>query len=73
MVKIILEREKCIGCGSCQAFCPKYWQLADDGKIDFLDSKQIAETKNFEKELKEPECNQEAADACPVQCIRIEK
>lgn len=64
MVKIILEREKCIGCGSCEALCPKYWKLADDSKIDFLGSKEG---------ISEVECNQEAAESCPVQCIKIEK
>ena len=63
MAKIILEREKCIGCGSCEAVCPKYWKVADDGKANFLGS----------EELKEVECNKEAADSCPVQCIKIEE
>ena len=64
MVKIIFEREKCIGCGLCQNLCPKYWKMAEDGKAEFLGSKE---------ELEEVECNQEAADSCPTQCIRIEK
>lgn len=65
MVKIILERGKCIGCGSCEVLCLKYWKMADDGKVNYLGP----------EELKEEEigCNQEAADACPVQCIRIKK
>ncbi len=63
MAKIIFEREKCIGCNSCQAVCPKYWKVSEDGKADFLGS----------GELDEVDCNQEAADSCPVQCIKIEK
>jgi len=62
-MKINFEKEKCIGCGTCQAVCPKFWKLADNGKAEYLG----------EQELKEPGCNQEAADACPVQCIHIEK
>ena len=65
MAKIILEKEKCIGCGSCQAVCPKYWQLADDGKAEYLGSSEL--------EDKDIGCNQEAVDTCPVQCIHIEK
>jgi len=64
-MKIILEREKCIGCGTCQAVCQKYWKLAGDGKVDYLGPQDLAE--------KEIGCNKEAAEACPVQCIRIEK
>lgn len=73
MAKIILERPKCIGCGSCQALCPKYWKMADDGKVDLLGSKQNPGTENFELEIKDIECNQEAVDSCPAQCIHMEK
>ena len=62
-MKIVFEREKCIGCGSCEAICPKYWKVAQDGKAEFLGS----------PELEDIDCNQTAADACPVQCIHIEK
>jgi len=72
-MKIIHEREKCIGCGSCVATCPKYWELAEDGKAKLLGSKENSKTKNYELELKETECNQEAADVCPLSIIHIEK
>lgn len=70
MSKIILEREKCIGCGSCTALCSKYWEIAEDGKTRLLNSEKNAEG-NYELEIKNIECNQEAADACPVQIIHI--
>jgi len=64
-MKIILEREKCIGCGTCQAVCQKYWKMANDGKVDYLGPQELQE--------KEIGCNKDAAEACPVQCIHIEK
>lgn len=70
-MKIILEHQKCIGCGTCVAICPKYWQMGDDGKANLLGGKTDSKG-NYELEVKKLECNQEAADACPVQCIRIE-
>lgn len=70
-MKIIQEHEKCIGCGSCVAICPKYWKISDDGKAKPVGSK--AKGSNFELEIDELECNQEAADVCPVQCIKISK
>ena len=70
MPKIILERDKCIGCGSCQAVCPKYWQTADDNKINLLGS-QKKDNEIYELELKQIECNQEAVEICPVQCIAV--
>jgi len=70
MAKIKLEREKCIGCGSCQALCPKYFELVDDGKSHIIGS----EKKEIEElEVEKIECAQAAAEACPVQCIHIEK
>lgn len=72
MAKVILDRDACIGCGSCQALCPKYWEMADDAKVDLLDSKKMGAEK-YELEVTDIGCNQQAADACPVQCIHIEK
>lgn len=72
MAKIIQEREKCIGCGSCAALCPKFWEMADDGKSTLKDSNKNSEG-SFELEVEDIECNQEAADACPVQIIHIVK
>ena len=72
-MRVVQEREKCIGCGNCVALCPKYWEMAEDGKATLLGSKKNPKTGNHELEAKEVECNQEAADSCPVQIIHIEK
>jgi ferredoxin len=71
MAKIIFEIQKCIGCGSCEAVCSKAWKLGDDGKAKLTGSAPNGD--NFELEAKELSCNTEAAEACPVQGIRIEK
>ena len=72
-MKIIQERQKCIGCGSCAALCPKNWKMAEDGKAKLLNSKVNQKTGNEELEIAEIECSQEAADICPVQIIHIIK
>lgn len=72
-MKIIHEREKCIGCGSCVALCSKFWELAEDGKSRLLGSKKDSKTGNYDLEIAEIGCNQDAAGSCPVQCIRIIK
>jgi ferredoxin len=72
MPKVIHEREKCIGCGSCAALCPKFFEMADDGKAKLIEGQKNAEG-NDELEVEDVECAQEAADACPVQIIHIVK
>ena len=70
-MKIIQEHNKCIGCGSCVALCPKYWETGEDSKAKPIGSKKTG--TNYELEIEKIECNQGAADACPVQCIIIKK
>lgn len=75
--KIIIshKRDDCIGCGSCVSLCPKYWKMNhDDGKTDLiggeLKSNGIVTASVDEADYKE---NKEAADACPVHIIRLNK
>ena len=73
MAEIKLEREKCIGCGSCQALCPKYFELQEDGKSHIQGAaKHDPEGTPEELEVEKIECAQAAAEACPAQCIHIE-
>ncbi len=72
MSKIIIEREKCIGCGSCAALCPKYFKIGEDGKSALNGGKRDSSTGNDELETENLECAKMAADSCPVQCIHAE-
>lgn len=72
MAKIILEREKCIGCGSCAAICPKYFEMKDEGKSSVIGAARN-EKGDDELETEKVECAESAAEACPAQCIHIEK
>jgi ferredoxin len=56
------DRDACIGCGSCVSICPANWVMAKDGK-----------SKPKKTDLDDIGCNQEAADACPVSCIKVVK
>jgi ferredoxin len=46
--------------------------MAEDGKSRLLNSTKNVEG-NFELEVVDIECNQEAADSCPVKVIHVEK
>jgi ferredoxin len=52
-------QKDCIGCGACVSICKKGFKMVD-GK-----STPVA------KSLAKLSCEQEAADSCPVSCIRI--
>ena len=70
--KIVYDRETCIGAAACAAVCPQHWKMVEDGKANLMGSKKNKDGK-FEKIVDDLECNQEAADACPVNAIKIEK
>jgi ferredoxin len=58
MVKI--NKEKCIGCGSCESVCPAVFEIGDDMK---------AHVKKGQEKSKLP-CVKEAIDICAVQAIK---
>lgn len=68
--KIVHERENCIGCGSCVATAPLFWEI-DGGKANLKKSKKVG--KNFELEIDEKDfqINLDAAKSCPVNVIHI--
>ncbi|MFA6423504.1 MAG: ferredoxin [Patescibacteria group bacterium] len=61
MPKLKVDKEKCIGCGTCVSLAPKIFELDDDGK---------SKVKDGEAQGSEVE---EAISSCPVQAISIEK
>jgi len=73
--KITQKHAGCIGCGTCVALCPKFWEMVEGE----MKARPIGGKKNeagdYELEVKESEigCNKDAEEACPVQVIHIEK
>lgn len=59
MVKIKVDKEKCIGCGVCAASC---------GNFEMKDGKARPKKSEVDKIT----CEKEAAIACPVSAISIE-
>jgi ferredoxin len=60
MPKIKIDKEKCIGCGSCAGLCPQVFEIGEDGKSHVIN-------ENGKCDL------QEAIDSCPVEAISLEK
>ncbi len=59
-VKITQDHDACIGCGACVAICPDNWEMKDGKAVP------------KETEPDDAGCNQQAADSCPVNCIKVE-
>jgi len=65
-MKIKINQEDCIGCGSCSAVCPDVFDMNQENKAIVKDTDtDYGETNQ--------ECAKEAADICPVQVIKIEE
>ena len=54
MVKV--NKDLCIGCGSCYSICPEVFELDDEGKAIVKAQKKLP-------------CVEEAIEACPVDAI----
>lgn len=71
-VKVIHTRGKCIGCNACAAIAPQNWQMSEeDGKSVLIGSVKKGNVfvgEVFECDL---EMNRCAAEACPVNIIKI--
>ena len=61
MFKILLTKDKCIGCGACSAVCPANYEMGEDGKAIVL--KSSVEILG---------CNKLAEESCPNQAIIVE-
>lgn len=60
MFKIILDKDTCIGCGTCAAVCPANFEMGDDGKA-----------KVIKEEVENLGCNRLAEENCPVKAVNV--
>lgn len=74
-MKVKVDRDLCIGCGTCVAVCPKVFSIDEEGKsiIAKKDGIKIKDWAN-DTELDDAAQNiQTAVDSCPTKAILIEK
>ena len=58
-MKITIDKNLCIGCGTCTSIAPKSFKLGPDGKAE------VIEPMGDEEKIV-----QEAIDSCPVAAIK---
>ncbi|NLM12157.1 MAG: ferredoxin [Epulopiscium sp.] len=59
-----IDRDGCIGCGTCPAVCPEVFRMADDGLAEVYVDEVPEEAKDAAIE---------AQEACPVSVITVEE
>ena len=55
---IVVNKDLCIGCGTCAALCPMTFQIGADGKSEVFNQDDVV-------------CAENAKSSCPVQAIDI--
>ncbi|RLB06788.1 MAG: ferredoxin [Deltaproteobacteria bacterium] len=61
--RVYIEKEECIGCGTCEEICPEVFRLNEEEGYA-----EVIEPEGGPEELIE-----EAIDACPAECIHWEE
>ncbi|MBN2421389.1 ferredoxin [Candidatus Woesearchaeota archaeon] len=68
-MKLILEQDKCIGCGACTNICPKHFKMRGI-KSELIGGKKTKD--GFEKEIGEVDKDvKDAVNSCPAMCILV--
>jgi len=74
MIKIIVSRNKCMGCGFCSNLLNKEFSMnGEDGLVDLKGAKQVGENLILEINESRLEEFRRAAETCPNLIIKIEK
>jgi len=73
-IKVIHERNICIGCCACESIAPKIWVMNKDNKSDLIGAIKVeGQDEVYELKVEEMGPNMEAAESCPVNCIHVEE
>jgi ferredoxin len=74
-MKVMFEREDCIGCSACTTVCPEFWSIDVDGKSRLKGGVQVKSKPGwYELEFSDKtteDCIKKAEDICPVKVIHV--
>lgn len=74
-MKVIIDRDKCIGAAPCIAVAPNVFELDDEGKAFVKDEAKNATDDDGKIRIKTDSADDEtiktAAESCPVQAIIV--
>lgn len=70
-MKLMLDKNTCIGCGACAAICPRFFEMGEDTKSHIKGSKDTNGKEELSISDKDKAKAKEGADACPVSAILL--
>lgn len=62
-MKVVVNKDNCIGCGACEAICPEVFQLNDDGLSTVIKEEVTTDLEDSARE---------AVEGCPTSAISEE-
>jgi ferredoxin len=71
-VKITIDRDSCISCGSCEEMCPEVFILDEENLSSIVPKYRRGEPGKGEVGDDLTSCVESARDACPVTVIATE-
>lgn len=77
MVKVMIDRELCDACGSCNSTCPPVFELDEEGKALIADDFKVegGDPKLSVGEIPDDllDCARTAQDGCSPEAISVEE
>ncbi len=72
--KVIIDRDKCLGCGTCEAVSPEFFHLnSQDALVEVVGFNKVGNNLVGEIDETQLAAFQLAADICPELVIKIKK
>lgn len=70
-MKVTIDEEDCISCGTCMSLCGEVFEFGESGKSVIVE--EYRENTPYEGEVSDDiDCVEEAVENCPTDCIHIE-
>ncbi|MCX7880974.1 MAG: ferredoxin [Patescibacteria group bacterium] len=63
-MKVLVDKNKCLGCGLCVSIASEVFEMVEDGKSQVKEGADLEKNKEFIKQAK---------DSCPAQGIVVEE
>lgn len=73
MLKVTINQEECISCGTCWSDCPEFFEESDEGISQVVEQYRVdGDPARGEAPDDLEDCVRTAAEGCAVEAIQIE-